>query len=351
MGPTNAIIQDCFIANNGYIGLDLRECYGHAFVRNCGIIANKGSNGGGICADCYLTVENSLIVGNHSESNGGAIVFYQPLNLKNCTIVGNSADWGYVVSGNGYTDAIIENCIIRNNFPDSKVRFRGNRKNFVNYCNIEGGINSIQFEESATLNWGPGNIDIDPCFIEPCSFDYHLLAESPCINAGDPNYIPEPNETDLDGNPRINGGRIDMGAYEPIMYETRLLTWPQTINSKSHWPKTVMAWMCLPQGITKEQVDGDTPIILYPGGIEAVHQFVTQNYRGHFKRACVFALFNKAELIDVIDTNGKVQIMTFGHMLKSGQYFYGRGNIRIISWPALRPQIHKAIRRTGILKR
>ena len=44
--------------------------------------------------------------------------------------------------------------------------------------------------------------------------DYRLLPDSPCINAGDPDYIAEPNETDLDGKPRVIGGRIDMGAYE-----------------------------------------------------------------------------------------------------------------------------------------
>jgi hypothetical protein len=44
--------------------------------------------------------------------------------------------------------------------------------------------------------------------------DYHLLPDSPCINAGDLNYVAEPNETDLDGLPRVIGGRIDMGAYE-----------------------------------------------------------------------------------------------------------------------------------------
>jgi hypothetical protein len=44
--------------------------------------------------------------------------------------------------------------------------------------------------------------------------DYHLRPGSPCIDAGDPNYVAEPNETDLDGNPRVIGGRIDMGAYE-----------------------------------------------------------------------------------------------------------------------------------------
>ncbi|MHC4544362.1 MAG: LamG-like jellyroll fold domain-containing protein, partial [Planctomycetota bacterium] len=44
--------------------------------------------------------------------------------------------------------------------------------------------------------------------------NYHLLPDSPCINTGDPDYIPGPDETDLDGKPRIIGGRIDMGAYE-----------------------------------------------------------------------------------------------------------------------------------------
>jgi hypothetical protein len=44
--------------------------------------------------------------------------------------------------------------------------------------------------------------------------DYHLLPASPCIDAGDLNYVAGPNETDLDGNPRVINGRIDMGAYE-----------------------------------------------------------------------------------------------------------------------------------------
>jgi hypothetical protein len=44
--------------------------------------------------------------------------------------------------------------------------------------------------------------------------DYHLLPDSPCINTGDPDYPFDPNETDLDGLPRVIGGRIDMGAYE-----------------------------------------------------------------------------------------------------------------------------------------
>jgi len=46
------------------------------------------------------------------------------------------------------------------------------------------------------------------------STDYHLLPGSPCINAGDPDYVSDPEETDLEGNHRISGKVIDMGAYE-----------------------------------------------------------------------------------------------------------------------------------------
>jgi len=45
-------------------------------------------------------------------------------------------------------------------------------------------------------------------------FDYHLGPDSPCIDAGDPNFDYDPNETDIDGEPRVVNGRVDMGADE-----------------------------------------------------------------------------------------------------------------------------------------
>ncbi|MCP4712163.1 MAG: hypothetical protein GY869_26365, partial [Planctomycetes bacterium] len=44
--------------------------------------------------------------------------------------------------------------------------------------------------------------------------DLHLHYDSPCINAGDPDYTPAPGAVDIDGQPRIRLGRIDMGADE-----------------------------------------------------------------------------------------------------------------------------------------
>ncbi len=44
--------------------------------------------------------------------------------------------------------------------------------------------------------------------------DLHLVNLSPCINRSNPATVISAGETDFDGNPRLNGARVDIGAYE-----------------------------------------------------------------------------------------------------------------------------------------
>jgi len=73
----------------------------------------------------------------------------------------------------------------------------------------------------------------------PTMPDYHLLPDSPCINAGDPYYIAEPNETDIDGKPRVIAGRIDMGAYEFNHIPVADAGPDQTVEAQAPWGATV----------------------------------------------------------------------------------------------------------------
>ncbi len=61
---------------------------------------------------------------------------------------------------------------------------------------------------------GPGNLyGVNPLFRDTASGDYSLLPCSPLINAGS-NAAALGILTDLAGNPRIQGGTVDIGAYE-----------------------------------------------------------------------------------------------------------------------------------------
>ena len=76
---------------------------------------------------------------------------------------------------------------------------------FVTYCDIKGGGVST------------GNINSDPLFSDA---NFHLSAESPCIDAGDNSAVPTWLTEDYEGDDRIiDGGLpdtpvVDMGADE-----------------------------------------------------------------------------------------------------------------------------------------
>ena len=128
--------------------------------------------------------------------------------------MGNSARNGSTIAFNSHnqhgrsTVGIID-CIL---WDDGDVIWINDQSTIdVSYSDIRGG-------------WiGTGNIDADPLFTDPNGpddiagtedDDLRIAISSPCVDAGDPNYEPGPNKKDIDGNPRVASGRVDMGAYE-----------------------------------------------------------------------------------------------------------------------------------------
>ncbi len=169
--------------------------YSSAVIVDNTITANSAYYGGGISFDRYTSsvIKGNNISGNSAVQGGGisCTVFSSPSIINN-TISGNSAFtngggvYCYYVSSPTVTNTIIwENTAS----TDQNISVYSADPIF-NYCDVQG-------------NWeGIGNIDSDPFFVAPDSGDFHLQANSPCIDTGDPNSPLDPDST-----------IADMGAY------------------------------------------------------------------------------------------------------------------------------------------
>lgn len=106
---------------------------------------------------------------------------------------------------------------------------------------FEGQYN--EFADPCDLTGTAGNINQNPMFVFPIPdsivADYHLLPGSPCINAGDPEFI-NGSEIDIDGQSRVMGGRIDIGADEIVPEIT--ITKPSGGEVWTHYSTHEIAW-------------------------------------------------------------------------------------------------------------
>lgn len=189
-GADGATMSFCVFSNNA------RPAYGGAaafcVLDDCLVESNQAAWGGGVEA---CTLSNCLCINNWANYAGGGAVWS---TLYNCTVVSNTVptDPG-TFGGGGVYDGPIYNSIVYDN-------------NGGNY-GTDFGI-TLSYCCTTPDPGGIGNITNDPVFVNPDDGDYHLQSNSPCINAGDNYYVSATN--DLDNNPRISGGTVDMGAYE-----------------------------------------------------------------------------------------------------------------------------------------
>jgi parallel beta-helix repeat protein len=206
--------------------------YSDALIERNFITQNESSCGAGIAVytSSEPQIRNNLVV----ENNGVGILCWS----NGVTIItGNtiSDNYPYFSSGGGGIyywvgeSLLIENNIITSN--DDFGIFGEVGAATVRYNDVWGselGNYGGVLSDQTGIN---GNISIDPNFVGPGYWDdantpanpnddffvtgnYHLLAMSGCIDAGDPNYPEDSNEYDIDGDTRIIGGRIDIGADE-----------------------------------------------------------------------------------------------------------------------------------------
>ena len=239
-------ITNCTITGNSADRGGGISCWeSNPIITNCKIIGNTALEGGGMYSYNHSspTITSCTFSGNSAHYQGGGMQNERDSSptVTNCTFSGNSAFNGNALACWSWSqlwpsNVQMTNCILWDG--GDEIWNNDGSNIIITYSDVKGG-----WPGDDNGGWaGEGNIDSDPCFVEPGYWDmndvwvegdYHLLPDSPCIDAGDNMAVPpdttdldgdgnttEPIPFDLDGNPRIVDGNddgnsvVDMGAYE-----------------------------------------------------------------------------------------------------------------------------------------
>ena len=231
------LVQQCrFVSNEATYGggVATSSAADGVTLTLCKIAKNNASLlGGAIFNNGSCALDNTLIVGNFCEEGAGAI-YSAGGNLKliNTTIAQNKA----AVVGGVY----IQSEDSSNNVASNNIIWGNRDVNGENIqLHIEGGSwdgNYNCIEDIGSSLGGVGNIDLNPRFVnefggdgEPGTGDedFHILQQSPCIDAGDnvPNFafldfydnlrvVDDPYTVDTGNAGKSGPPIIDIGADE-----------------------------------------------------------------------------------------------------------------------------------------
>ncbi|HEU5099561.1 MAG TPA: MBG domain-containing protein [Roseiflexaceae bacterium] len=187
--------------------------------------------GGGILSNYgHTTITQAIFNGNTAESYGSAMAYYQAdATISQATF---SANWSKNNGGalaNQESSPLIRNSVLWGNQGGQIYNYLAGNAPDVRYSLIQGGYIT-----------GTNILDADPLFVDvdgadniagTADDDLRLQAASPAIGAGSNAFIPsdltddnnnnDVNESapfDLDGNLRLNGSSVDLGAYEAQLH-------------------------------------------------------------------------------------------------------------------------------------
>jgi len=197
-------------------------------VRNNRIIGNTALRGGGGIYCAYsVTATRNIIAFNQSNFEGGGVyaeVSSWPLITSNYIFRNEASTYG----GGVFCHSFCVGRIINNTIADNSAPMGGGGIyaafgaypdiwNCVLWANGDdlfgwGAANSC-IEDVGAENEGPGNIHLNPLFVNPVLEDYHILASSSCIGAGTIS-APSMPVLDFDGEPIPDFFVADIGADE-----------------------------------------------------------------------------------------------------------------------------------------
>ena len=204
----------------------------HATISHCIISGNRPPNAI-VIMECDGTISNCVITDNTNCVGCGdqllPAIYECGGLIKNCTIANNASG----ISVFGGKLLTIENCIIYNN-GGSQIEVLSGSTLDISYCDLQDGLEGIA--GNGAVNWGLGNIDAYPYFVDVTNENYHLRSEgwrwskylihgshwtydyvsSQCIDAGNPGSPLDDELLTVPDDPCHDWGvnlRINMGAF------------------------------------------------------------------------------------------------------------------------------------------